>query len=608
MRPAGILSTSWSSAAASTARTSTGVPLRAIACASQDATSATAQAWRTDHAGGSRESSKRAASRRAGTVMPGIVAGAARARGVDRQPVGPQVDHDGPVEVRAIQAGPDVAQACQRRGRRVAVVVAGPHGDEGDAGTRGVQQRGAGRRCAPVVGHLEDVDPGEAAGKQPWVHVVLGVAGEQEATAVRLAEQDDRRVVDAAAGGRGLDGDPGLRPQDRERHLVQAQPGTRRQRGPGRAAPQGLVPRLPARARAVHPGLEDPAYPVPLQDPDEAGDVVLVRMRQDDEVDPAIPRRDAGIELHQQPLGVRPAVHQHPAAGPALDEDRVALPDIEHHEAGRPARGVGQGERRERDDDRRQRTPGRGWQATRGPACAGASGASGAARRRWPASRSPRRVAPGPGARSRVSPAPARRPRAPPPARPRAGSRRRRTARPAAIRTTATMTCSSSQPGSPRTVATSPGEAEHRQGAAGHRQDARTHRRGDQRHDREVHRRGHQREPPERHEHVRERRRLRRERDAQALGEPAGDAPARQPADPARRAACPRRAGPAVAATERRKPASPIIAGSATSIANAASASAAGARPARPDSRASSTTPAITAARTTDGDAPAAST
>ncbi len=63
-----------------------------------------------------------------------------------------------------------------------------------------------------------------------------------------------------------------------------------------------------------------------------------------------------------------------------------------------------------------------------------------------------------------------------------------------------------------------------------------------------------------------------------------------------------------MAATERRNPASPIIAGSASSIRNAAIPSAAAARPARPDSRAVRTTPAITAARTTDGDAPAATT
>jgi len=65
---------------------------------------------------------------------------------------------------------------------------------------------------------------------------------------------------------------------------------------------------------------------------------------------------------------------------------------------------------------------------------------------------------------------------------------------------------------------------------------------------------------------------------------------------------------PAVAITESLKPASPIIAGSASRSTSAASASAAGARPARPDSRAPSTTPAMTAARTTDGDPPAATT
>lgn len=65
---------------------------------------------------------------------------------------------------------------------------------------------------------------------------------------------------------------------------------------------------------------------------------------------------------------------------------------------------------------------------------------------------------------------------------------------------------------------------------------------------------------------------------------------------------------PAVASTERRNPASPIIAGSTSSSPAAASERAAGARTDRPDSRASRTTPAISAARTTDGDAPAATT
>ena len=110
----------------------------------------------------------------------------------------------------------------------------------------------------------------------------------------------------------------------------------------------------------MHPGLEDPAHAVALQDPDEAGDVILVRMCQHDEVDPAVPRRDSRIELGEQPLRVRSAVHEHPAAGAALDEDRVALAHIEHHEAGLTAGGVGEGDGRERDDD-----PGRDRQDAR---------------------------------------------------------------------------------------------------------------------------------------------------------------------------------------------------------------------------------------------------
>ncbi len=421
--------------------------------------------------------------------MPGIVAGAARARGVDHQPVRPQVHHDGPVEVRAVHAGADIAQTRQGRGRRVPVVVAGADGDEGELGTRRVEEGGAGRRGAPVVGHLEDVDPREAPGDQPRVHVVLRVAGEQEAAAVRLTEQDDRRVVDAAAGGRRLNGHPGRGPENRQRHLVQAQPGTRRERRARRAVAvaQRLAPGLPARALAVHPGLEDPAHPVPLQDPDEAGDVVLVGMRQHDEVDPAIPRRDAGIELQEQPLRVRSAVHEHPAAGPALDEDRVALPDVEHHEAGLPAGGVGEGDGRERDDDRRY--DGQHARATR---------------RR--VSRRLRRVRPftvrGAARLAMASPNRVRLFRRDPTRRTSEGVARTRTAvtsaaagpasggiamaangRPAAIRTTVDDDVQE-QPGrQPEDRRHGSREAEHRQGAAGHRQDPGGHRRGDQRDD-----------------------------------------------------------------------------------------------------------------------------
>ena len=69
-------------------------------------------------------------------------------------------------------------------------------------------------------------------------------------------------------------------------------------------------------------------------------------------------------------------------------------------------------------------------------------------------------------------------------------------------RSTETMTCSRSQPGSPRTVPKRR-EAQHRQRSPRHRQDARAHRRGHHRHDHEVDPGRDQGESPEGHEDVR---------------------------------------------------------------------------------------------------------
>ena len=77
------------------------------------------------------------------------------------------------------------------------------------------------------------------------------------------------------------------------------------------------------------PGLEDPADAIALEEQGEPGDVVLVRMGQDDRVDPPVPRRDPLVERDEQPVRIRPAVDQQSAAARALDEDRVALADIE---------------------------------------------------------------------------------------------------------------------------------------------------------------------------------------------------------------------------------------------------------------------------------------
>ena len=78
------------------------------------------------------------------------------------------------------------------------------------------------------------------------------------------------------------------------------------------------------------PGLEDAADAVSLEEQGKTRDVILVRMGQDEDVDPPVPRRDALVELDEQPVGIRAAVDQHPAAAGTLDEDRIALADVEH--------------------------------------------------------------------------------------------------------------------------------------------------------------------------------------------------------------------------------------------------------------------------------------
>jgi hypothetical protein len=90
---------------------------------------------------------------------------------------------------------------------------------------------------------------------------------------------------------------------------------------------------------------------VTLEQQGEPGHVILVRVGQDQGVDPAIPRRDAAVEGDQQPVGIRTTVDQQPTAMRALDEDRVALSDIEDRDARRGCRAGGNDAAGDRDGD-----------------------------------------------------------------------------------------------------------------------------------------------------------------------------------------------------------------------------------------------------------------
>ena len=292
-----------------------------------------------------------------------------------------------------------------------------------------------------------------------------------------------------------------------------------RRRSPVNRCPRGMasvrefrVPRLPARPRPMHPGLEHPADGVAREQGGEPRHVILVRMRQDDHVEAAIPCRDVLIEGDEQPVGIRPAIDEQPAPARRLQQDRVALPDIEHRELRRPIRSLGDGEpgkteRPGRRDD--QRDEHGGSLRERGP------------RRQHCLDAGDRRAAPG-------SPAPPR-DRAQPDRR--EERCRQRDVRPEVEARRRDRGAEPDDPhderqrepgGQPERRGDERRRAQEREGPADHREDAGRHRDGDQWHDGEVHRGRDERQPAERDEDDRQGRRLCGEGDAQALREPAG--------------------------------------------------------------------------------------
>jgi hypothetical protein len=90
--------------------------------------------------------------------------------------------------------------------------------------------------------------------------------------------------------------------------------------------------------------------------------VILVRVGEDHQVDPTIPGRNVRIELDEQPIRVGPAVHQQAAAAVALDQDRVALPDIEHGQMDAAVRSV-----RDKEDEGHKRRRDAASEQPRGP-------------------------------------------------------------------------------------------------------------------------------------------------------------------------------------------------------------------------------------------------
>jgi hypothetical protein len=203
------------------------------------------------------------------------------------------------------------------------------------------------------MGDLEQVDPRQATLQQRRIDAFLDIAGQQEPPPVRLAEQHDRDVVDRGSRVRGIRWDgAGVGPQDLHRDLAEAESRAGGQHAVRRPVPEGGVPGCPTGAGSPHAGLVHAADGIPLEDPGEARNVVLVGVGQDDDVKAPVPRRDPLVECDEDTVGVRPAVDEHPGAGSRLKEDGVALSDVQHGDPGRAPRRVADSRPAERDRDR----------------------------------------------------------------------------------------------------------------------------------------------------------------------------------------------------------------------------------------------------------------
>ncbi|MEX1278308.1 MAG: hypothetical protein WEI16_04575, partial [Chloroflexota bacterium] len=268
-------------------------------------------------------------------------------------PVGPPIgdDFDVAIPVRAVHRQPEhLLQAVEGGPMRVAVLVVDAGRNDGHGGLDDGQERTGRPRVGPVVADLQHVDRAQQPplGKQR-LDGRLRVPSEQSAETAIAQEANDGCVVDVAirhwAGdvvGRRKE-DLELRPASERDDLAGASrrhAGARLVLGGG----QHLLVRLSVRRS---PAVHDQAHLVPAQDLAQSSQVVLVRVGQDHDLDsPLVERQSLADPPHGQ-VRIHAGVDQGGAPIRRLDQDRVALADVEHGQvqpAIRPGQDGGHGE------------------------------------------------------------------------------------------------------------------------------------------------------------------------------------------------------------------------------------------------------------------------
>jgi hypothetical protein len=183
-----------------------------------------------------------------------------------------------------------------------------------------------------MVADLEHVDRRDqpALDEQP-LDRRLRVAGQQRRESAVAHERDDRAIVDVAFGqrqecigfGRVDDLEAGgcVEVEDRA-GTGQSELGLGLDAGIGQELVVGMV--VVADARVEHR-----VDPVAGQHMDQPGHMILVRMAEEHELDAASEEGERSTHAPQRELGVGPAVDERGGTGRCLDEDRVALADVQ---------------------------------------------------------------------------------------------------------------------------------------------------------------------------------------------------------------------------------------------------------------------------------------
>jgi hypothetical protein len=173
---------------------------------------------------------------------------------------GPVERHDhGPVEIRPEHLGLPLPESVDRRRSRMTVRVAGTYRDRRDPWSHDIEERARRRRPTAVVGDLEEVDAGQAAGQERRVDTLLDVAGEHESLASECPEEHDRHVVDPGPGVARLGRyRTAVRPQDVEPHVVKGERVAGREAAGGPALGRELgSPGAVAGAGSAHARFDD---------------------------------------------------------------------------------------------------------------------------------------------------------------------------------------------------------------------------------------------------------------------------------------------------------------------------------------------------------------